>query len=321
MIKIPIKKTRLEELAKIQYELIKNNLEKRLGKLINGFRNPVDQSSSDFLQILNKIQSNLKTIITSDLTELGIFLASNPEIANFNYENEFSGKKYKNLILNLFGYKTWRTNFGGEFFSELEIKVCPYCNENYTLSIDRRTKKKALIEFDHFLPKKHFPYFSMSIFNLIPSCSICNRQKLDMKQTKELTEFSPYELINKKILSFIFDQEKFLDDKGKIKIKYMNDNKTLEELYNQFLIEERYNQHIDIANEIKEKSNSFREEYIEDLAKNHGLSYEEIYRYLYGTFFSKKEFLKRPLSKFTRDLIEDLNPEFIKKIEEELTED
>lgn len=53
------------------------------------------------------------------------------------------------------------------------LLVCPYCNRNYV-----NNRGKALgSEMDHFYNKKEYPMFAISLYNFIPSCSICNRIK------------------------------------------------------------------------------------------------------------------------------------------------
>ena len=94
---------------------------------------------------------------------------------------------YKDHILKTFGYKEFRENKNGYWFAEnLNVKVCPYCNREYTFrfpiykakkqtnKLKFVTDKKILFDFDHYLAKEKYPYLSLSFFNLIPSCSICN---------------------------------------------------------------------------------------------------------------------------------------------------
>ncbi len=58
---------------------------------------------------------------------------------------------------------------------QLGVKVCPYCNRMYTTTLFGGYKIRP--DFDHFYPKSKYPYLAVSLFNLIPSCSICNRKK------------------------------------------------------------------------------------------------------------------------------------------------
>lgn len=65
----------------------------------------------------------------------------------------------------------------------LNVKTCPYCNMQYTLytietDVDSaESEEKAVFQFDHFIPQTEYPMFSMSLYNLIPSCASCNNGK------------------------------------------------------------------------------------------------------------------------------------------------
>lgn len=67
-------------------------------------------------------------------------------------------------------------------FSFIDFENCPYCNENKIVSW---SKKKGGIrrsyDWDHFVPKKAFPFLAISLYNLVPSCKLCNFLKLDTK--------------------------------------------------------------------------------------------------------------------------------------------
>lgn len=63
---------------------------------------------------------------------------------------------------------------------KLNVNVCPYCNQLPTYTIGTSLKKGVRPEFDHFLDKVRFPYLALSIYNLVPSCHICN-SNLDRK--------------------------------------------------------------------------------------------------------------------------------------------
>ncbi|WP_375186016.1 hypothetical protein [Pseudoalteromonas sp.] len=61
----------------------------------------------------------------------------------------------------------------------LENTVCPYCNRSYTHSVFEGDVYGGRPELDHFLSKSVFPFFALSVFNLIPVCHSCNHAKLD----------------------------------------------------------------------------------------------------------------------------------------------
>lgn len=64
---------------------------------------------------------------------------------------------------------------------QLDVRVCPYCNRMYTTHISRCGRDGGIIraDFDHFYPRSRYPYLSLCLFNLIPSCSYCNKLKSD----------------------------------------------------------------------------------------------------------------------------------------------
>lgn len=54
--------------------------------------------------------------------------------------------------------------------------VCPYCNRNFTTTISG-TNGIRQGQFDHYLSKSKYPWFALSLLNLIPSCGYCNQIK------------------------------------------------------------------------------------------------------------------------------------------------
>lgn len=65
---------------------------------------------------------------------------------------------------------------------QLHTGVCPFCNRIYTSTVYRGTVRAS---FDHFFPKSVYPYFAISLFNLIPICDVCNKNKSDDAEVSE----------------------------------------------------------------------------------------------------------------------------------------
>lgn len=68
----------------------------------------------------------------------------------------------------------------------LDVRVCPYCNRIYTVTLPSKEElekdelfRATRATFDHFYCQDKFPYLSLSLFNLIPSCYSCNLSKRD----------------------------------------------------------------------------------------------------------------------------------------------
>lgn len=71
--------------------------------------------------------------------------------------------------------------------SLLGLRSCPYCNRNY---IGTTGKKNLGYQLDHYINKSMYPFFCMSLFNLIPSCGVCNGGK---STGDEEDFYSPFE--------------------------------------------------------------------------------------------------------------------------------
>lgn len=113
-------------------------------------------------------------------------LAAYVEESNKKYSNllvkKVKGKKeatrFSKLILNAMRYDAVRKEDALPFFSAMGIKTCVYCNVQSALIVEKENKKLiAKFELDHFYPKAIYPHLSTAFFNLLPSCSTCNKPK------------------------------------------------------------------------------------------------------------------------------------------------
>jgi hypothetical protein len=62
--------------------------------------------------------------------------------------------------------------------------ICPYCNQAFAFTVVG-TKKRFRPTLDHFFPKANYPYLALSLYNLVPSCYVCNSS---LKGTKNFFE-------------------------------------------------------------------------------------------------------------------------------------
>lgn len=76
-------------------------------------------------------------------------------------------KVYTEYMCNKPGSKNIGRKVYDEILSNTDYNLCPYCSQRDVSTID------------HYLPKSHYPLFSVTPANLIPSCSDCNKDKLD----------------------------------------------------------------------------------------------------------------------------------------------
>ncbi|MCQ2959994.1 MAG: hypothetical protein MJ198_07390 [Bacteroidales bacterium] len=192
----------------------------------------------------------------------------------------------------------------------LNVKICPYCNMQYTLVADENSSSLAKFQFDHFFSKQEYPWLSMSLYNLIPSCAECNHGK----STGTLgLKFHPYKSdIYKQFVFRIPNTEDVLYDiqkKDYINIDLIHQNATtsteLKEYYQMFHIKTLYQRHGDIAREVFAKayqypywSNPQNYNWVPNYSPMNQL------RLYLGTYVRQEEIEKRPMTKFIQDLWE-----------------
>lgn len=222
--------------------------------------------------------------------------------------NRWKTTDFGEAILKAFNYEGYRHNKLILLAEKLNVKSCPYCNMNYTLFAENgnHRDKLAKFQFDHFFDKADYPFLSMSLYNLIPSCAVCNHGK----STGHLSlKFHPYD-------SCIADQFHFevanplsLYSGGKIdriELNMIPDKVTqaeINEFDDTFHLHALYRRHGDIAQEVFDKA--YEEPYYMDSSSfkflNDATS-EYMFRLTYGAYMDKDEIEKRPMSKFIQDL-------------------
>lgn len=106
-----------------------------------------------------------------------------PEIAGKSWkklEKVINKAKQKLSIMNdlvgqKFNYCFLTEEIRGMLVEQMDIPICPYCNRQYIQPITIDEKKRYLGDLDHILPKSLYCLFSLSLWNLTPSCKICNQ--------------------------------------------------------------------------------------------------------------------------------------------------
>ncbi len=85
--------------------------------------------------------------------------------------DHFNEIMYDIFVVNGYEDKKGESGFDKhQFIKNSQLSICPYCSEEIIEPTDN-TKK----QIDHFLPKRQYPFFALSYFNLIPSCDTCNK--------------------------------------------------------------------------------------------------------------------------------------------------
>ncbi|MBA4318782.1 MAG: hypothetical protein C0412_10315 [Flavobacterium sp.] len=149
-------------------------------KLTNYHGEGIDFGSKQFnksqlLSYVAYIKAQLKTIIKEKPEALQRFA---DEIARL-YPHESIDQEVKAELKTIFSWENFnKTKFGQEFLidllKEINAPVCPYCNRNFTSAVKINSKKIVKPAFDHFFSRDQHPFFGLSLYNLIPSCTACN---------------------------------------------------------------------------------------------------------------------------------------------------
>lgn len=261
----------------------------------------------------------------TQLSDFGILLDDFSNSSSNNLFEEFLVASYNDLITlkqklnctkkNKFTdtlYKTYdkfsKNNINNKIIEKSEIKVCPYCNENFIIN---RDLNKTTAQLDHFFPRSQYPIFSICLYNLVPSCSACNK----IKGNKNL-EVSPYNL-NYETNSFNFSynpiDSNWIEDYKKLQIVFnYKNNKNGNNIklnIDKLHIEESYKYHTDYVQEIVIKGQIYNDSTIDELLSNFPQLFqnrEELIRIIFGNCINEDNFSKRPLSKLTKDILEEL---------------
>lgn len=197
--------------------------------------------------------------------------------------------------------------------------TCTYCNRQYTFTIGRKhTNKKTVSkikpQFDHWFAHKQYPLLSLSFYNLIPSCSVCNSSVKGDAHYSLKTHIHPY-MTNTSDPAFQFRPILINDPKtNKIRWSVLLQRRKLskeDNTINALSLDQVYDQHgslevkdiMDFA--LKNNTTYLKTLFVEVCADLHAdYSQAEVYRMLFGIEFDIDKTLNRPLSKLKRDILE-----------------
>jgi 5-methylcytosine-specific restriction endonuclease McrA len=253
------------------------------------------QLDKDFKVELSKMNKKKQKIANNKIKEI------------FNYKNFINKNKKK--------YDAY------DLAKKLDVRVCLYCNRQYTLTVKTGNRKEEHItrpEFDHFFDKDTHPLLAMSIFNLIPSCSICN------STLKGTTKFNLKDYIHPYLDNYIsnyrytykpYNVTSILGGNSDLAIKLVFTKKTpainvkISNSAKIFELENIFSNHSEELKDLFEIRYKLSSSYLEQLFttyKSTGISYEDVYRIALGTHYDEPDFIKRPFSKLKKDLLKEL---------------
>ncbi|MEN4760277.1 hypothetical protein ABEG63_08105 [Chryseobacterium sp. C39-AII1] len=181
---------------------------------------------------------------------------------------------------------------------------------------------------DHFLPKSDFPFLSLSIYNLIPSCYSCNSK---FKGSKEFTlspflnricpsseSFDMVNLLQFK-LNFDVNDPKFDEKIDRIKqvedieinMKNITSQKDIDLFLSMFQLKGRYTFHKGLAYELIDKRKKYPEKQIEEIEKIFSkegilIDKETFKKHIFGSVIFEKDSTNEPFEKYKKELARQL---------------
>ena len=304
------------------YKQLKKSIENK--KVLSPYKKEIVSNLSDNdIKCLKYLKRNIKKIVGGDLETLQAVINEVTNEISKKYKKNDSKPKIYQAVKYIFvdkGYEakistTTDTSIAYKLVENLGIKTCPYCNRNYISFVNK--KRKTRPQLDHFYPKAIYPFLACSFYNLIPSCSACNHMKSDddsYKDEKDGNLVHPYNVKDSDFtFSYSFDNLDILKSIDEKNIKFEDEKKiriTLDRKYEKnndyFQLETIYQNHKDIVIELILKEINYPKSYINELIKNGFGTEEEIYRFIFSNYLKIDDLHKRPLSKLTRDIVEEL---------------
>ncbi len=302
------------------------------------FRNSVNENIH--IKFMEYCKNRVEVLAIGKPKDLREFKSELPEGAKYLLDKnpmcEYNGKRYEyiNFLLDVFGYKKFcnlnqyvsndlltQGNYEQinsslksywtpyNFLLMSGVRVCPYCNRQYITPIyihsnENYKQHKLRADLDHFYPKSKYPYFSMSLYNLIPCCKFCNSSLKNIKEF-DITDVNPY--------------EESLDDYFKFKSDILHDadiyiektylDSRIDQYLDCFQLESLYSYHKNQAAELIQKRMLYSESYIEELYENNKTyftSKAELKQLIIGYIADKECLNDEAFLKFRRDIAEQL---------------
>ena len=263
------------------------------------FNDIIFQEPEKIRCLINKVE--LRIIEQSKLefksigqTKKFIYEAKEKLTEIFKYEKKFQG-----IISNFFA-------------KELETRTCYFCNIHYVneYQVDE-SKYRNEFTLDHYYDKGSYPYLALSLYNLVPSCYVCNSK---LKKTIELDTFAP----NAK--NFDFNQkvkfklllsancknlhiESICDIEIPLKENYSN---KYDKYIKVFKLNERYHAHKDIVFEMMQNIDRYPESRLKELQEFTSIPYQQIKKDIFNLLDDDADLSKKPFSKLIKDISKEL---------------
>jgi len=246
-----------------------------------------------------KITDRLELIIKADLPIIKKYL---------NLSNFYSNKEKKEIeeAFNYSGHRHKETFM--EHFKKLNLKSCPFCNNNYIYFYKKGDgKTNTLATLEHYYPKAKYPHISLSFYNLIPSCSTCNSKFKGTDKHIGKIVHPYYDDFDSKAEFSISVDSLGIKNGIALEVSLKAHNDKCKTSIERFQLDKIYKQHNDIAKEIWNKAQVYNDDRINELYESFyrslGYSKEDVKNFVFCSYLSKNDINKRNHTKLTQDIL------------------
>lgn len=231
-----------------------------------------------------------------------------------NLQNVVLSNQEREEIEKIFPYTKLQPKWISKFFETHNQPVtCYYCNIDFINVFNDNGETKNGFTLDHVLDKGKYPFFAISLFNLVPSCYTCNTK---LKGTEDIGEASPTDS------NFDFDQKKkfkiflngtrqnnisiLIKNAQNVRSELIGNAKEYDKYMEVFCLNDRYQFHNYKIIEMIQKREEYSDTRIQELSVLTKRTPERVKMDLFGENLYDKDLWQRPLSKFTKDIAENL---------------
>lgn len=203
---------------------------------------------------------------------------------------------------------------------EIGANTCCYCNRQYTFTVVRngnKNKEDRLTRpaFDHWFPKSKFPLLSVSLYNLIPSCTVCNSSAKGDHDVNLSDYIHPYvHSPQHPRIKFVAEPATEPDRNWTLKID-RKENSPEDNTIKMFYLDEIYKEHDKLElKDLMDFRDNYGDGYLGELIKfmeenkmdASSITREDIYRMLFGVEWNDDKHLDRPFGKMKNDILKEI---------------
>lgn len=204
---------------------------------------------------------------------------------------------YDKLITSMVKSDPGSLQMNVKIVKECGISTCPYCNRDF---INSRSEKAAGAQLDHFYNRSGYPFFAVSLYNLVPVCGNCNRIKSASKKALVSPFDATADFENGIRFSFTGGRVKLTGTGG-----FENNVKVMR-------LEEAYQIHDVEAKELVSKSKTYAASQLKEIqslliSRKKPVSMKRLKEHIYGKGLDPDSFGRWPLSKFKYDILKEIH--------------